>query len=130
MREKPLAEPIKSGTADSVLSGLYRKILFDLNIDFTRFNHLTEQYIIRAGLARHAKETTSVRGNLKKELLHDRMSWKVFIKGLNFLRIVRFDITIRLYHHNHKLTEHTKSVMLYTHEDTHDQSTQSGQDSD
>lgn len=128
MQHKPLAELIKTGTADNVLSSLYRKILFDLNIDFTRFNHLTEQYIIRAGLARHAKETTSVRGNLKKELLHDRMSWKVFIKGLNFLRVVRFDITIRLYHHNQKLTEHTKTVVLYSSEDTHDHSTESRQD--
>lgn len=113
MHEKPIAEPLHTGTSDSVLSSLYRKILLDLNVDVTRFNYLIDQYIKAAGLARYAKETTSVRGNIKKELLHNKMSWKVFIKGLNFLRVDRFDITIRLYHHNKKLTEHSKTVILH-----------------
>lgn len=113
MLKKPLAEPITGGSPDSVLSSLYRKILLDLGIDLVCFNRLTDQYISSSGLARYAKETTSVRGNIKKELLYDKMSWKVFLKGLTFLKIVKFDISVKLYHQNKKVTEHTRSVELY-----------------
>ena len=109
---KKIAEPIHTGGTDSILSSLYRIILFNLNIDTTRFARLMEQYIIKSQIPLNSKESNSVRGNIKKELLSSKMSWKVFIKGLVFLDIRKFEIVIRLHHPNKMITEHSKVVVL------------------
>lgn len=114
---KPIAQPIHSGSTDSVLSGLFRVIMFNLNIDITKFSRLMDRYIINAGIPHNAKESTSIRGNLKKELLSDKMSWKVFIKGLMFLNIQKFELHITLYHHNNIVTEHSKIIVLAGRDD-------------
>jgi len=117
---KALAEPIKTGNVDSVLSSLFRSIMFNIHMDNMKFSRLMDKYIIKAGITYNTKESTSVKGNLKKELLSEKMSWKVFIKGLVFLNVYKFDLTIRLYHSNDITTEHTKTVLLISTEDDDD----------
>ena len=103
---------IKTGPSDSVLASLFRTILMDLGITAIRFEKLLDRYIIQAKLPNNIKEASSQRGNLRKELLKTTMTWKVFIKGLMFLNIIKFDVSIRLHHPNGRLTEHTKTVRL------------------
>ena len=57
---------------------------------------------------RHSQ--SSARGNLHKELLKLNMSWKVFCKGLRFLRIFKIKITIETFHINGDRKIHTKEV--------------------
>lgn len=117
---KPIVGPIHSGGVDSILSGLFRSIMFNLHIDVPKFSRLTDRYIINAGIPYNSKKSTSEKGNLKKELLSEKMSWKVFIKGLCFLNIVKFDLMIRLHHHNGCITEHQKTVVLANRDDAPD----------
>lgn len=108
----PFGKEIRTGTTDSILASLFRTVLADLGINVNRFNTLLNKYIVHANIPMNTKEISSVRGNLKKELLKSVMTWKVFVKGLLFLGITKFDITIRLYHANGRITDHAKSVTL------------------
>ncbi len=114
---KPYGNEIKTGTSDSILASLFRTILHDLGITATRFNILLEKYIIKAGIPKNVKDISSQRGNLKKELLKNTMTWKVFIKAMIFLNVNKIDIRIRLHHPTGTITEHHKSVILDRHED-------------
>lgn len=115
---RPYGGEIRTGSTDSILASLFRTILFDLGITPNRFNSLLERYIITANIPKNIKEISSLRGNLKKELLKTTMTWKVFIKGLVFLSVKKIDISIRLHHSNNKITEHYKSVTLSYDDDT------------
>jgi hypothetical protein len=105
-------KPIKTGTSDSVLASLFRSILFDLNVNIPKFNHLLSRYFINRNIKTNTDTINSLRGNLKKELLKDSMSWKVFIKGLSFLSIKKFELEIKLHHSNNLITKHTKIVII------------------
>jgi hypothetical protein len=113
MSRKPFGDDIRNGTSDSVLASLFKTILMDLGITAMRFDQLIDRYMV-AALISNIKEVSSQRGNLKKELLKSQMSWKVFIKGLVFLNISKFDITVTLTHANGRSTIHTKSIKLDT----------------
>ena len=54
---------------------------------------------------------------LYEELLKSTMTWKVFIKGLLFINVKKFDIKITLYHANGSITNHNKTVVLDQNED-------------
>lgn len=108
---------IKTGTSDSILASLFRTILFDLGITATRFNILVEKYIIKAAIPKNVKDISTQRGNLKKELLKSTLTWKVFIKAMVFLNVMKIDIRIRLHHCSGTITEHHKTVVLDRHED-------------
>lgn len=107
-----VAPPITTGSADSVLASLFRSILLDLHVNMFKFNTLVNDFIEDQTQASdlNEKDKSSAKGNLKRELLADKMSWKVFCKGLKFLNIIKFEIRIRAYHRNGKLTEHYKII--------------------
>lgn len=109
---KDFGSDIKTGTTDSILAGVFRTILSNLNIDPAAFNSLLEKYIIKTGVPNNIKEISSLRGNLKKELLKSVMSWRIFVKGLVFLNIIKFDIAFTLYHAIGKVTIHGRTVTL------------------
>ena len=76
-----------------------------------------EKYMAEAGLDTNIKQASNARRNLKKELLSTSLSWRVFIKGLIFLRVRKFDLNIRLYHNDGSITNHSRTVILkYTEE--------------
>lgn len=97
---------------DGILASLYRQILFAHGVNNAKFNRLMEHAIIRSSAKVSAKEATSIRGNLKKELFKGKMSWKVFLKGLFFLKIVKFDIVLRLHEASGRITIHEKTIVL------------------
>lgn len=103
---------IRSGGTDSVLASMFLKIISDLGINETRWNHLMTNYVMdkRNCIPANNRDQSSARGNLQKELLKRKMTWKVFCKGIRFLNITKFDFVIRAHHSNGKITEHTKSV--------------------
>lgn len=107
-----IEQPIRSGTADSILASLFRHILASYNVTNDRFNSYLERYIVRSNIPRNIKDISSVRGNLKKELTKNTMSWRVFVKGLQFLNFNKFEIIIRLYDPIRKDVYHDHSKMI------------------
>ncbi len=97
---------------DGILASLYRQILFSHGVNTAKFNRLMEFFIRKTNKQVSTKEATSIRGNLRKELLKGKMSWKVFLKGLYFLNIVKFDITIKLHEASGRISVHEKSIIL------------------
>lgn len=104
----------QSGGIDSVLAVLFQKILLDLRIRENQFHRLMESFLMNPRNARigDVKDRSRARGNLKKELFKNTMTWRVFIKGMRFLNIPRFELVIRLHHRNHTMTEHNIVVAL------------------
>lgn len=95
-KKSHLERQIYSNTIESVLSILFRKMLFQLNITPEKFNYLMINYLNKSKTPGNVKERSTIRGNLKRELLDERISWKVFCKGLIFLNVKSLDITIKL----------------------------------
>lgn len=60
------------------------------------------------------KDRSQHRGNLAKELSRVEMSWKVFTKGLRFLGVEKFEITIKAYHGDNTISEHREIVNMGT----------------
>lgn len=103
---------IKTGNSGSILSAMFRTILFELGINPNKFDILMEQYISRNTLTISNKKAANLRGYVKKELFQETMSWKTFINGLTLLRIKSFKITLTLTHEVNKITVHEQEIKL------------------
>ena len=104
-----------TGGAGAILGKLFQSIMLGLNIDSSsKWNYHMDKYIsdTRNEIKTDRRSQSSARGNLQKELLKSSMSWRVFCKGLRFLLIKRFTITIHAYHINGKITIHNTNVDL------------------
>lgn len=90
----------KSGGTDIVLANLWQKIASDDPVNggmsFNRWSKWMESYLDdpRNGIKNNTKDRASARGNLTKEILKDKMTWKVFCKALRFINVIKFRITI------------------------------------
>lgn len=113
---------MRTGGTDSMLSALWRKIIFDLGIDGPRFLKYIQNYIENAKLPYNLKDVSSVRGNIKKELESERMTWKVFIKGLLLINIEAVTLQVTLKHKSGRITQHERSIKLDFGEDGKDES--------
>lgn len=98
---------IRSGGTASVLSKMFFTIMRNMNINETRWNHLMTNYILDKAncIPNNSKDQSSARGNLSKELLKKKQTWKVFCKALRFLNISKFEFVIRAHHPNGRITE-------------------------
>ena len=96
-RTKTIGAEIKSGDSRSVLAAMLRKIFIKNGIDWDRFSIYMEDYLNdpRNQIPNTVKARTSERGNLRKELLNSRITWKSFIKGLRFLKIDLAEISLK-----------------------------------
>ena len=86
----------------------------DRCVSFARYDQLMKTFVsdARNSIGNNRKEASMARGNLQKELLKANMSWLVFTKGLRFLGVTSFQITIKLQHSNGKVSEHTEKVNI------------------
>ncbi len=109
----PLEQKIASRSVGGLLATLWRNIMHACGLkELDRYNALMERYIQKAFLDPNRVEKASARASLGKELLKDSMTWKTFIKGLNFLNVLKFELTVRLHHANGKVTDHVLHVTL------------------
>jgi hypothetical protein len=111
---RPINEEIKTGSVDSILASMFHSILRNLGVNMHRFNFLMEKFLVdnRNRIPQNVKEKSSARGNLRRELLKDAMSWKVFCKALRFINVYKFEFTVKLWHANKKTTLHSMVVVL------------------
>lgn len=121
----PFGDMIRSGGVDAILSALYRRILQDINLDsVSTFENLLAKYVLKNYKnTTSIKEQSALRAAMRKELLKNKMTFKVFVKGLRVLNVRRFKITIELEHANRKTTVHTLPVI-----NSHDTETDESQD--
>jgi len=101
-----------AGGTSSILSALYHKILAELGIGMDRWGVLMERYLSdpKNCIPQNQRDKSSARGNLNKELLQDKMSWRKLCTGLRFLNVLSFEITLTLKHANGVKTVHSQIV--------------------
>lgn len=97
--KKLLDHPTKKvDEATGELAKLFRLILADLNIKELEFERLFIAWYSdpRNKVPRIGKAIASERGNIMKEFEKEDMTWKVFLKGIRFLRPRMMSIRITL----------------------------------
>lgn len=137
-RAKASAQEIKGTSTTTILSRMFRRMMVyvagtidvtddninSLPVDSSKFmdqmvsfgkyeRHMTD--FVQDGrncIPPNKKDQSSARGNLQKEILKADMSWKVFTKGLRFLGVKSFEISITLHHTNGRISKHTDHVNL------------------
>ena len=112
--EDPKKGVNKTHGTPGTLARLFRTILLDLNIGGFQFAVLMTKFLTdpRNRIPDNKRDQTSNRGNLNKEFQKDRMTWKVFCKGLRFLQFVRFRIIIEGERVNGSVSRHQVDVNL------------------
>lgn len=103
-----------TGSSDSILAALYQRILIDLGIGTSKFTNSMEKFLSdpRNGYPQNIKERSSARGNLRKELFKVVMTWKVFCKGIRFLEITKFKVSVELHHPDGRITIHSSKPII------------------
>ncbi len=96
--ERDLLNDLDKGVKEArgVLSVLWRQLLMARSIDGWQWDKLMRDYLAdpRNGIQNNSRDRSSARGNLNKELKRDDMTWRVFLKALNFLGPVRVVFTV------------------------------------
>ncbi len=111
-------EEIKSGSVDSILAALYQKLIRVMHLSGPQFDKYMNGYLSdpRNCFPNNLRDRSSLRGNLRKELLKVTMTWKVFCKGLRFLKVARFDMQIAFYTTDGKNFVLKQNVVLDSYE--------------
>lgn len=82
-----------------VLARLFNIICLEYSggtgIGHLQWNKLLTNFIEKYGDMYKTADSMSIRGNLKKEFRKGSMTWKVLCKGLRFLKVSTFIVTIR-----------------------------------
>ena len=102
--------PINAGGDDSVLAGIWRKILTDLKVDNAAVYERIERFS-KILTVNYPDKTTQVRGNLRNDVNKPGMTWFTFTKCLRMLGVQYFEITFTL-HHLRLVSKHTLRVSL------------------
>lgn len=115
MLRKPDMGASETHGTNGILARLWKKILQDLNILPMEWNRLMIAYVRdhRNKVPNTRRDHSSVLGNLTKELIKPSMTWRIFCKGLRFLRLTKFEITITAHHLDGAVTVHSMPVDLY-----------------
>ena len=114
---QPFGVKILTGGIGSILSRLYRTILNDIGMEAGRYDALMQRYILKALQSANRNERAEARMGLSKELLKESMTWKTFIKGIEFLNIEKMELDLLLHHEGNKATRH---VLMVTSDDFHE----------
>ncbi len=102
-------KPIRHGV-DSVLAMLWRNI--SRNVSTANTIRYINEYLRRRSEYKSAKELSSDRSTIQKELCSDRMTWKKFCQGLEILKINKIHIMIDVEWGNKQVTRHDQVVIF------------------
>jgi hypothetical protein len=89
----------RTSGSSGVLSSLFRNIMQKLEVGPEKWGYLMRLYVQdpHNGVPDNDADRGSTRGNLSTALSNDYMTWKVFMRGLRFLRIRHVKIVLELY---------------------------------
>ena len=116
-----LDEDKSDSTEPNTLSLFFKDILFNLDVGVLLFEELLNRFMARTKIDRNLRSKTNIRGYIKKDFYAPRMSWKNFIKGMNFLCVLRMDLSITLSFRRGRVSTHQYSVQLASREDYADE---------
>lgn len=105
-----LSSPTKEEeNARGILAKLFRQILADTATSGTKFHHLMTNYLNNPfnGFSHDRKRKSSERSNLMKELARPNMTFKVFVKGIQFLAPVEAVFEVKLKWRDNRTTIHS-----------------------
>lgn len=109
----PFGVMIRSGNVGSILANLFRVIMADIGIvTEERYDSLMARYIRRAEAMPDGKRIAALRQGLSVELLKASISWKTFMRGLEFLAVKEFTLIAHLTHRNSHVTAHVISSKI------------------
>lgn len=97
-----------------IVARLWRQILKDMNIRPAIFHILLAEFVIntRKKMPDDRVSKLFTRGNVRKELERPTMTFKVFMKGIKMLNVVKFTIAVELQYASGKTSKHSTSVDL------------------
>lgn len=99
--------------ARGVLSAIWRQFLVLRSVDGFRWDQLMRNYLNdpRNGIRNNSRDRSSARGNINKELLkRDDITWRVFLKALNFLDPLKIVFSVRVTFKDGKTQEVTATL--------------------
>ena len=107
---QPFGVKILTGGIGSILSRLYRTILNDIGMEAGRYDALMQRYILKALQSANRNERAEARMGLSKELLKESMTWKTYIKGIEFLNVEKMELDLLLNYDENKVSRHILMV--------------------
>jgi hypothetical protein len=116
--EKLLALPDKGISQTrgigGILARLWRVIWQDLSMSPSRFENLLTDFITSANKKPIDDRITLhlTRGNMRRELEKDAMTFKVFVKAMKFLKVTSVKIIVVLEHTTGRTTSHHLDINL------------------
>lgn len=94
----------------NTLAQLFHGLLFKTKVGPERLQGLITAYVNKQRLSvRSSVNVGSLKGNLRKQLFADSLSWGTYIKGLKTLNPVSIEITTTLHYKNTSVS-HTVTV--------------------
>lgn len=101
---------IQSGGVDSILAGLWRKVLQDLEVDDAALLDRIDRYSKKV-TTNFPDRAAQIRGNLRTDVYKEAMTWYTFTKCLRVLGVEYFEIDFTL-KHLRSITTHRLKVKL------------------
>lgn len=105
--------PLQTGGVDSILAGLWRKVLNDLDIDDSTILDKIDRYSKKV-TKDFPERSAQIRGNLRTDVNKDAMTWYTFTKCLRVIGVEYFEIEFKL-HHLRMVSSHVLRVKLDDH---------------
>lgn len=102
--------PLLTGGEDSVLAGVWRKILTDLRVDDSAMADRIDRYANKV-MKDQPEKITQVRGNLKIDVNKKAMTLFTFTKCLRVIGVNEIQIKFTL-HHLRRISVHTLTLTL------------------
>lgn len=112
--QKPNKQRTVGNSVSVILGQFFRHILADNQVKPENLDFFMTRYIQDPvnNYPQDRRSLASARGNLRKELLNKYMSWRVFCKGLAFIRVKKFTLTITATYSDGKTKQHSVAVDL------------------
>lgn len=90
----PFGAIIHSGDAGAILSRSWMTILHDLGITIERYHALMTRYITRVVPDPNRNVKVEIRQALAQELMKSSITWKTFVRGLDFLNVEEYEVGV------------------------------------
>lgn len=100
-------------TPGAILAKLLKEVFFVLEIHGDKYDEYMDAYIKRTVSFIHARAKAILRAGLNKELANNpEITWRSFVKGLDFAQVKQLEIVVGLKHPRNRFTQHKVSVIL------------------
>lgn len=108
-----LQDPDKQVVEAKGLARLFRQMLAELGVNPMKWHQLMNAYLNdpRNRVPKDSRAKSSTRGNLNKELMKSRMTWKNFERGIRFLNPVEAEFSVKLKWRGGRTTVHRLKML-------------------